>query len=227
MRPVGPLSGPRSAVFDPVSVDPSSLAAGFVPGHSEAGFPGAADGELFRPVGAEVVGSAEAGPGAVPILAAAPDPDLVLVLAGWGYHGLGACDLGDQPRVVIARAVLRLIVLYGERELLPVRVGCGRWVPLDQDVQRVYLPELGYGFPHLLGGGGNVPHPYDHVDGGPGASSVLVGAVNPGLVLVVPVLVRRVFEVRRGAEREVRFSPECPEAWKCPESTAVALGQSS
>ena len=56
------------------------------------------------------------------------------------------------------------------------------------------------------GGGGNVPHPYDHVDGGPGASSVLVGAVNPGLVLVVPVLVRRVFEVRRGAEREVRFS---------------------
>ena len=52
-------------------------------------FPGAADGELFRPVGAEVVGSAEAGPGAVSLLAAAPDPDLVLVLAGWGLSRLG------------------------------------------------------------------------------------------------------------------------------------------
>ena len=82
-------------------------------------------GGLFRPVWAEVVGSAEVGPEVVSLLAAAPDPDLVLVLPGWGYHGWGACDLGDQPRVVIARAVLRLIILDGERYLLPVRVGCG------------------------------------------------------------------------------------------------------
>ena len=149
VQPVGSLSGLQSAVFDPVSVDPSSVAAGFVPGHSESGFPGAAEGELFRPVRAEVVGSAGAGPGSVSLLAADLDPGLVL--AGWGYHGLGACDLGDQPRVVIARVVLSLIVLDGERYLLPVRVGRGRWVPLDQDVQREYPPELGYGFSHLLG----------------------------------------------------------------------------